>query len=273
MNFFWWKRNKRKSYLDFIDELATKGKIHIGDIEKNSKMSSGAPWGWGSQPFTVWNPGKRGKIVVKPRRKIPLSVRNRRLINRVVKDKEWKFKDQATTGSCPETGSFYHLASIAGGDEEQQREGEEVTIGSVSIKYRITANATKAEEQAVRVIMFIDWYGRVDPTLNTVAVTDLITSGGTVILQHFNQDNRKRYTILLDKIYQVGDALTTDGEQQLNIRTSVYDRYFKKKKWKMSFTGTTGTSRGKGALWIVFIGDTNTNTATYALDSRIYFQD
>ncbi len=222
---------------------------------------------------SIINFGKKTYTGFRNRGKMPmggykgsLAQKNRREIMKIQKKIEWKFIDRAASNvASPAGGIFVAINDTTGGTDEQNRIGELQTNRSISLKWRITANVASINVETIRCILFIDWYGRTTPTLNTVLVTDLITSGGIPIIQHFRQDNRVRYTILMDKTYEVSDLNS--------VQQSYTDKYYKKRKWMSKYTGTAATDLGKGVLYFLHYSTAASSAPVISWDARVYFND
>lgn len=208
-----------------------------------------------------------------PRQKYQRNQRNQtQLVKKIVKKelaKEIEFKDYnraSAPNSVTSGGVIEYLTNIAGGTNDSQRIGNEITIKSLDLRYEITAPGGDVTN-IVRVILFRDMSAGPAVTPPVVATTPIgagvlqsqsddptpivyITNGMQAI-QPFLSENRDRYKILMDRVHTLGDS----SNSSLPYRV-VGSRYIKK-NMKVKYYDNNANSSDRGSFYLMFISDSS----------------
>lgn len=188
--------------------------------------------------------------------------------------KEHKYNDVAVaTYAADTTGSVTLLNGIAQGDDNNNREGRQVTMTSISIKGMLTPVDLNSNASYCRLIVVWDSAnnGGAAP-----AITDLLTASTSVC--HNNLNNRMRFKVLMDEQYVIGgisDATTQSFAGSPTVVT--INRYLKLPPGcvtTFSGTGATSASIQSGAIWMFTIGNNVANAGgAYQVATRVRFVD
>lgn len=196
-----------------------------------------------------------------PRKNLARKVRTvSRRVNRLYRQRETKrFDTDALGAAISTTGTFYLLNGIAQGNDVINRDGNEVYIHKLNFKISLF-NADSSNK--IRVIIFID------SQANAAApsVSDVLQDAANYpILTPLNYDNKKRFRILLNKVF------VTDTDDP----TSTFQLYRKIGR-KVQYSGSAGgiATIKRNSLFLLLISDSNASShPTIDYISRIYFTE
>lgn len=168
---------------------------------------------------------------------------------------EYKRLDNAASVSPDTSGSIINLTHIAQGDGDQNRDGNQVEGKSIRSKFYIQKNSS-ATTTIVRIIWFID---NKSVSGSTPAVTDVLETATPQSMPNF--ENRRRFSILADRVYNLGDITMTHSE------------YFKKVNMKVTFADNTSTSGNDNQLYCLHLSNEPTNKPTLLITHRFRYID
>jgi len=175
---------------------------------------------------------------------------------------EMKAHDITVLSGTQDSASWrpVRISTPAQGDAGNQRDGDIVQNLSIAFIGHVTQHAT-AVNTRFRLVCILDRQNNgVFPTRLDVFTLDELDT-----FMNFNADNRKRFKVLIDRTYYMGDATKTEHHIQLFKRLSGNQRYR---------LGTDAdAAAGKNSIWVYVISDEATNVPTVNLDSRFVFRD
>lgn len=162
------------------------------------------------------------------------------------KSVEKKFTDTAgASQTLSPTGILIQpLSSIAQGTTDVERIGDRIFATSMHIKATLSTVASSNISPKVRMIAYIDKTNSLD---NLSDVLLLPTAQQNYVNAFYNQDERKNFTILEDKIFQ----LNKNGSALVAVRNI---DYFKALKKTIAFNAGT-TTINSNDIKIRFISD------------------
>lgn len=156
------------------------------------------------------------------------------------------------------TGAIVHLNPIGQGDTANQREGNNVTMKSLTIRESYVHNVAGDFNQFYRRIVFIDKQQIADTSPATADVLQIVS-----YLSDYNNDTKGRFQVLSDVLTRLNNN-TTNGA----VRKQV-----KKMNTKVQFNGSASTDIQKNGLYILYIGSATANYPTYQIASRVRYID
>lgn len=197
-------------------------------------------------------------------------------------------KEQLTTiagVAIAATGTLDLINGLTAGTGFQNRIGRQVSLKSVYMRYKLALNVPDitagslvdrtSPPQLCRMILFVDS----QPNGAAPATTDLLVAATTT--SQLNLNNRDRFTILVDKVYNFG-AQMADAASGLQLTTPPWIQHFevyKKIGIKTTFNaGNAGTVAdiNTNSLYQLFICDNGAvaaNAVVYTGTTRLRFTD
>ena len=167
----------------------------------------------------------------------------------------------ASAVAVTSTGLFVTLAAIPQGDDDMDRNGSQVSMRRLEIRF---IAARGLQESCLRIIILVDKQTNgVVPTL--AQVLTVTATGEQTVTSPINNDNKKRFTILSDRMRTLNAASkpTQCWSQRLKLTH------------KMRFDGVgIGTADiVSGALWLLLISNTvgGGNSPVFTTVSRVWF--
>lgn len=160
---------------------------------------------------------------------------------KVTKQLELKHYDRnSINGTISASGNVYSLSNlIAQGGADDQRNGDEITLQSISGKMFVYSGNTG---QAVRAIILRWNAGPItSPTLSTV----LQDSATIPFVSAYHRDYMHNFQVLYDNIF----AIASGGPDCL------VDKFFIKLRGKASWMAGGGTSAQKGHLYLILVSN------------------
>lgn len=166
----------------------------------------------------------RGRRSAKPKASRPVTLQQVRDIVRVAQ--EYKFFDSKVYATAiSNTGSQYALSAVPQGDTDSTRDGDQINLHSIELKveaYLQGTGGTNDFTNQVRLILY-QWHPMSTGSQPTVA--DILQDSASVAqsptMSNYKWDNRKDYTIVLDRTCNLsGNGPSDEG-------------YYFKKLWKV----------------------------------------
>jgi len=185
--------------------------------------------------------------------------------------KELKYNDLVDANYAADTtGSITCLNLIATGDDNNTRDGRQVTIKSVQIRGIVTPVDTTTLPTNARVLLV--WDNAPNGAAATIA--QILTAVNSQSFPLVN--NQNRFTILRDMQFPVG-GMSDTATQTYTMSPTVHSvEAYMKIGQITQYSGTTAniSSVQNGALWMVTVGDQVANAgANFRLATRVRFVD
>ncbi len=176
---------------------------------------------------------------------------------------EYKFHDfQATIAAVNETAEIFQISNIPQGDTDQSRDGAQVKLTRVNIKYFLEANPAVANT-LVRIMLVLD--KQTNQAIYTIAdlLADVTLNDGIVSMT--NLDNKYRFRILYNKVHTYSNASKEVSYHEIN----------KKLDMKLRYDASTPniSDLTSYSLSLVAISSQSTNQPTITFFSRLRFID
>lgn len=233
-----------------------------------------------SAAFGMRNPSRKSGFK-RSRAGVPLSAikptvlaaSNTRLLDRVYKkvvalERKTKTNRAYTdlniiaSGNVPSSWTGQHLTSIAQGDNEDNRTGNEVFINSIELRGCLSFNSTTADRASrfrMVVVRIKNALAGTPPGVGSflsVASLDGFYERGTA----------GTYQVLLDRIFTVSGVNYEPGSRKnLQFRIPV--------RQKTTYTSTTTGDYDAGSIWIYYIGEGwSTIAPNILMTARVNFQ-
>ncbi len=170
-------------------------------------------------------------------------------------------------GTVGTTAIIARLSTMAQGDLDGSREGNEVLSKSVQFYGRMDASVNSTAT-ILRLIVVKDRQNNgIPPT-----AAELLDTGADIDAFHpvFLSDIRNRFVTLYDKRWRLtfdADANTASSHGLIDFKVKLAGKQY--------FAGTTDAdgSAGKNSIWSLIVSNEATNTPTVVLSSRYIFQD
>lgn len=166
-----------------------------------------------------------------------------RKVKRVLtKAAEKKFHDVSQAGSVSVTSTpvLVDLSSISAGDTDQTRDGDQLTIRSIHLKYQLVAGDST---NIVRIILF-QWFMDTAVAGGGPTAANILQST-TNSMSSYTHDTRFQYKILDDKIV----SLDTSSRDSYTLNRRIIKGF--KKKIQFSAAGTSGTNK----IYLLYMSD------------------
>lgn len=171
------------------------------------------------------------------------------------------FDAQITSAIVTSSGSITHLSAIPEGDGQSQRTGDLVRAQSLLIRMHIFCNASAANGNTLRVIVF-RWFQDSTPVL-----TDILNSA--TIIANYNMNNKKHFAIMSDKFHYV--ALSTAGRSESSPITLLKTK--PKYMWRLEYDDDPGTIPRYGGIYVLCISNEATNGPWVVANTRLRYFD
>lgn len=180
---------------------------------------------------------------------------------------ETKVIDREDSTDATDSGTLFHLNPLAQGVTSETRVGASIRMKNIFIRYRVSYNVSGDNNQAVRVIVFVDKQSNGSIT----TVTDLLETAD--YLSPLDHLQGKRFHVLCDEMH----SLYAGGN-------GIYNKCFidleqteqTKALGHVEYKGTAGTIAdvNTNAVYILFISSQATaNYPAYDVYSRIKYID
>jgi len=216
----------------------------------------------------------------KPLAKKPVDVRQdkqldnlKKRIKRIEHSDELKYNDLFFTNTFDNNGVAFSLASLAQGDDSNNRVGEEINAKYLNFYYRGIQGVSIGTAN-IRIVVFWDMQANaLAPTFFTAGTSpEEGLLDDTVITSRFlcpaNYRTKQRYKILYDKTMAINPDSTTTSKavfvkKSFNLGGA---------KVKYADSGATLASLTSRALYILCVGSTG-NTMGNNLGTRFWYTD
>lgn len=205
----------------------------------------------------MYNATKKSVVTTtKPRRKYRSKYKSKRNLRRlgdklsVVMGEKKYFIDQVGQQSVISTGNIAaaSLVDVPQGTADTNRDGDQITLTSIQIKYYLQISFTTATEliNYVRVIYFqyFPYIGGGAP-----AVTDILLTAD--FRAPYNHDKRFDFHILHDKTHMLTAQATGVPNDSSIRKEEFYLTKFKRRKVQFTAAGVNGSNK----VWILYISD------------------
>lgn len=179
------------------------------------------------------------------------------------------------------TASVTNLTNIAQGDDFNNRQGNSILLQSLllrmSIAGNISATVTGSMGSFVRCIVFQDNDQRgTDPT--AAELLEDTTAGVRQILSPLNHNVYKRFNVLVDEIFDVGQWIQTATQAVVSNPMFQHYKVFKNfagKGMHVRYTATAGAdaSNFEGSMYLLLVSSDGTSSPTVGFNSRIRYTD
>ncbi len=188
------------------------------------------------------------------RRVRPTALRAVRRLARFVDTELHEINFFNTSQIVDNTAQFFQQWAIGQGDETENRNGVQVSLRSLDMRYLLQRGNTDA---CFRMILFIDR----QTNGGTPLVADLlaqVATGSDMIISPLNVENRKRFTILADRTHVLAIGMSENKCFRVKKRLTVKPR----------FDGTTAALLDvvSGMIWAMFVQANVGGAAQLALD-------
>lgn len=197
------------------------------------------------------------------RRRRSLKARVSEIERRVFDTKQ--FIDVAVVASLfATTWTTVYISPIPEGDGIGTRQAREVFATGLQLQGGIAAGAASTGNMRCRVVVIQDN----ENSGSTPTITDLFIANNADSLYNYSSENLDRFTILYDKIVNIGPL--GSGE------TGAIIRFNKKMRKRIQFTGAgaTATSAGEGALFLLYCVDSFAGAApAITVNTRVWYDD
>jgi len=186
--------------------------------------------------------------------------------------RELKYVDVSSAGyACDTTGSVTALNLIAVGDDNNTRDGRQVTLKSVQVKGLLKPVDDDSNDSLVRWLLV--W----DNAVNSgalPAISDILTTSNALSFPKI--DNNQRFTILHDEHFAIGKRSTSATQSFAAGQQVCPVNFYKSLNLETKFSGTTAAigSIQNGGLYLVTIGTQAVNAGgTFDAATRVRFTD
>lgn len=220
-------------------------------------------------------PIPRGNIETIRKRVPRISTINKK-IRSIQSKEELKYIDTLHNTSIPTSGTLQLLNGVALGDDNNEREGKEISLTSIQFRAQFYSVTGQLTTSVIRMLIFYDMQANgAAPTAATLLDNTVITS---LWLAPYNREYQKRYKILYDKIIQLTPQVvlnTTAGDTTTVLAVEKYVRKKIRLGRTVKYIGDTAaiTSIATNSLYLLLISDASSNTPTTLGGYRVYFKD
>lgn len=170
------------------------------------------------------------------------------------------------------TGTVSLLNGVGRGTDIDEREGREVNMRSVQLRYIVYTNTEAASDQWGRVILVYDRQSNG----TAPAITDVLQTNSITAMR--NLENRKRFKIFMDKTFVINASYQTAAALNTASNNHFFEEYYRKLSHPVTFnSGTAGTIADitTGSMYLITMGTaaTGTTSSLCGLKSRIRYTD
>lgn len=206
-----------------------------------------------SQGFSLKKMSQRSRMKAKEKQIAKVA---RKVLNEKAELKEHAYGQDTTVSTA---GSLYCMTEVAQGDAYNSRDGGEISIQGMDIRYTVTyADATNQ----MRVIVFT-WN---DGATNPVTGDILQAPGSWDVLSYLDRHGDVPYKILYDRTHLVDNLANPQKNGRINLRFKNGIRCY--------YNGSAGTDYGKRQIWMLVISDSIASThPAFKGTGYVYFND
>ncbi len=176
---------------------------------------------------------------------------------------EFKFHDvQLTSVAISITPGIVQLSNIAQGDTDVTRDGSQLKVLSIQLAYQIIAHASSTRT-FVRVLLVKDKQTNQAIYEASDLLSDVTTQDS--IVSPYNRDNRRRFTVLYDKVHTFSEG----GSQLVK-----FGRKFRQDQM-LRYDATVGdiTDLTQSSYSLMTISNESTNTPVLTVFNRLNYVD
>ncbi len=176
---------------------------------------------------------------------------------------EFKFHDvQITATAVSTTATISQLTNIPQGDTDITRDGAQVKVTRLNLKYLLASHASAANT-AVRLMLVLD-----KQTNGAIyAIADLLadTTANDIIVSGLNLDNKYRFRVLYNQVVLLNNEGWNNKYHVIN----------KQLQQRLRFESSTPSiaDLNSGSLSFVIVSNQTTNTPLVTMFSRIRYVD
>lgn len=182
-------------------------------------------------------------------------------MERLIGEKKYFITNSGGLFSVTSTGSVTHLTAVPQGDTDQTRDGDQLTIRSLELKWQAFTgftNSTTTYDFFNRVrCLVVQWYPQTTPVLGDI----LLSVGNGAHIAPYNHDTRFQFKVLYDSTKTVDQTLfyngtttfgMSTGNSESQLITKRINRGYKQRR--VQFVGGTVTAPSNG-LYLIFVSD------------------
>ncbi len=185
-------------------------------------------------------------------------------VRKIERSGELKRVTQAITTNPTTTGIIANLTFAAEGVGSNQRIGLRIQAKALSLKIRVTQDATSSSpNQFVRFLVVRDTR-QVASTIPTL--TQLFGASTASPTDHLAWNNNQRFKVYMDKTIFVGD--TDEGRPN----TVLFEKYIRL-GFEVGFETAANTSQNTNGLYLVEIGSENGNPPDVVGEARFIYAE
>lgn len=173
------------------------------------------------------------------------------------------FFDVSSMSAITNTGKISCINQIPAGDTSSSRDGNTIRMTSVTGKFIISQDASKADNTFVRCILFI---------CSQQDATDIIVSGAGGLLRNAKpfslinlEGDQGRLRVLWDQVINIADDATINGQQYL--------QFHRKLDHKVIYAGSATASPRQNSLYLLLLSDAGTNQPACDGHIRVRYLD
>lgn len=187
---------------------------------------------------------------------------NQAIARKVNRMAERNYHDISVVSTIDTTGIIWCASDVPVGTGDTQRIGDKFNPLSLEVCGRITADQLALSGSSVRMIVF-KWKAQSNvDALNCGKILQNITVT-TAPFEFYNHDNRAKFTVLCDKVYEVYGS----GE----AKTRLFKFKCPIKGKQMNYAGATLDHMN--GVYIMFISDTTVSPPQVEFKSRLHYVD
>ncbi len=175
---------------------------------------------------------------------------------------EFKFHDAQLNATKGTTPTINQLSLLSQGDTTVTRDGSQVKCLSLQFSYILTMHASAVATQ-VRVMLIKDKQTNQSIYVPADVIDDATTPGNLV--SPYNRDNRKRFTIMYDRLHVLTSGSARSVAKGLKLRQDQILRY--------DANDGTIADMTQSSYSVMIVGSEATNAPTVVFFSRLNFVD
>lgn len=187
-------------------------------------------------------------------------------IERLIGEKKYYITNSGGNFSVSNAGTVTHLTAVPLGDTDQSRDGDQLTIRSLELKWQAIAGYTSSTTtydfyNRVRCVVF-QWFPQTVPVIADI----LISTGNGYHIAPYNHDTRFQFKVLYDSTRTVDQTFffngattygVSTGNSQSQLITKHINRGYKNRRVQYVAGTTTAPSFG---LYLLFVSDSSAVT-------------
>jgi len=181
---------------------------------------------------------------------------------------EFKAIDVSATSVVDTTGAVTCLNGCARGDDIAGRNGRETTMKSIEFRAVVAPTDVTGVEQTARVLLVYDRQANATP----LTAVQVLAANNTYAPR--NLENRRRFKILFDRTFQIGDRSAAPASMPFAKTIKFYRRLAHPVTYNAGNAGTVADIV-TGSLYLITVGTQGAGGAAGSciFYSRVRFQD